>query len=463
MTDSRSAAALYGALWSAVTDGSAERPELLPVSFRPNTGPVSLASRYAVEETALAAVGVALGAAGALAEARGAACGPAAVDGSEVAAAVTSERWFRVAGEPAGLGFSPWSRFWQAADGAVRTHGNYPWHLAALCRALGVGESAEAVGAAIASLPAVEVEQRVVEAGGVAGAVRSATEWAAHPQGAAVAAEPLVATERVGDAPARSRPAGVLPASGVRVLDLTHIIAGPVGTRFLGALGAEVLRIDRPSLPDQEPGGLGDTLLAKRSAALELSGQSDLDRLGELLARADVVVCGYRPGALERYGLGGHALAERFPGLVAVHLSAFGHTGPWAGRRGFDSVVQAPTGIALGESPDGLSPGALPCQLLDHATGYLVAAAALDGLRRQATEGGSHLRRLSLARTAAFLAATWRPERSGHVSGGTLPLVELGGDPPVTAVPPPGSLGGRPLSWPGRPARYLADEAAFAG
>src|SRR5262249_49178141 len=143
----------------------------------------------------------------------------------------------------------------------------------------------------------------------------------------------------------------------------------------------------------------------KRSATLDLRSRDGRDVLDGLVAEADVIVCGYRPGALQRFGLGEDDLIERRPGVVAVYLDAWGHTGPWAGRRGFDSVVQGPTGIAQGEMSDSGQPGALPCQLLDHGTGYLAAAAALDSLRRQRQDGGTHVRRLSLARTAAWLTS----------------------------------------------------------
>jgi crotonobetainyl-CoA:carnitine CoA-transferase CaiB-like acyl-CoA transferase len=258
----------------------------------------------------------------------------------------------------------------------------------------------------------------------------------------------------------------------VRVLDLTRVIAGPVCTRYLGALGAEVLRLDPPQRLDIRPGHVADTLLAKRSAFLDVmttAGEADLHAL---LDAADVVVCGYRPGALDRVGLAEDALVERHPGLVVVYLDAWGHTGPWAGRRGFDSVVQAATGIAACESQaesaesaesaasDDREPGALPCQLLDHGTGYLAAAAVLDGLRRQRTEGGTHIRRLSLARTAAWLTANGSPnsvlEREA-VQGPWLQEVDAG----VVAVRPPGAIDGRALQWLEPAARYGADPPAW--
>ncbi|HET6794495.1 MAG TPA: CoA transferase [Acidimicrobiales bacterium] len=445
-------------VWTGIA-GEASLPAPLGVSGPPGLLP----SRLRAEDAAVACVGVALMAAAALGRQRSGSVSAASVDRAAVAAAVRSERHFRVDGRPAGAGFAPLSRFWEAGDGWVRTHANYPWHRAALLAALGSSDDPDEVGAAIAALSAVAVEERVFGAGGIAAAVRTADEWRSHAQGAALAAEPLVGHERIGGAPARTRPPDGLPADGVQVLDLTRVIAGPVCTRFLGALGADVLRVDPPGHPDLPAGARADSLLAKRSAALDLGSAEALDRLHRLLEGADVVVCGYRPGALDRFGLGAADLAERHPGLVAVYVDAWGHSGPWSGRRGFDSVVQAPTGIAAAESPDGVAPGALPCQLLDHGTGYLAASAALDGLRRQGEEGGTHVRRLSLARTALWLteAGSDGPRRAA-TEAEEPPLVRLaGGGVDVEAVAPPGRLGDAALRWPGPPARYLGDEPVW--
>ena len=363
------------------------------------------------------------------------------------------------------MGFATLSRFWRCADGWVRTHANYPWHEAALRQALGTDGDAETVGSVIGSMEGEVVEEAVFEAGGVAAAVRSVDDWCGHPQGRALASEPLVGHEAIGGAPPRTGSPGSLPLSGVRVLDLTRVIAGPVCTRYLGALGADVLRVDPPHRPDLARGAFADTLMAKRSAVLDLSDRHGASVLRELAAGADVVVCGYRPGSLDRFGLDAETLAARHPGLVVVYLAAWGHRGPWSGRRGFDSVVQAPTGIALSESDDGTTPGALPCQLLDHGTGYLAAAAAIDGLRRQRTLGGTHVRRLSLARTALWLTSTGDsgdvPRPTGTFAGPRVSQYGAGAHA-VSVVDPPGSLGGRRVRWPGPPTRYGSDPATWA-
>ena len=266
-----------------------------------------------------------------------------------------------------------------------------------------------------------------------------------------------------GGAPPRRRPAGELPASGIRVLDLTRVIAGPVATRYLAALGADVLRLDSPQRPEL-PLHARDGLVGKRSALLDFGAPGGQARLHELLSGADVLVHGYRPRALDRFGLAPEVVADRHPGLVVVSLSAWGRNGPWGGRRGFDSIVQAASGIAVAESPDGERPGVLPCQLLDHGTGYLCAAAVLRALAAQASRGGTLFRELSLARTGHWLLSQPRREAvTGAGRDGEGPWLTTVGsaDGPVTTVLPPGQLDGRGFSWPGALSRYGGDEAAW--
>jgi len=326
------------------------------------------------------------------------------VDDGAVATAFVSERHLLINGRVP-VTFAPLSRFWQTADGWVRTHANYPHHRARLLSALRLPEDAsvDAVAAHLAERSAVDVEDVVYASGGLAVALRTPKEWAAHEQGAAVAGKSLLSRERVGEAPVRALApltgGPLLPAAGVRVLDLTRVIAGPVATRTLALLGADVLRVDAlrlPELSDQH----ADTGFGKRSTTLDLA--TDRRAFEELLAAADVVVTGYRPGALDRFGLSPEALAERRPGVVVAQLSAWGDYGPWATRRGFDSLVQVATGIAAIEgSPE--QPGALPAQALDHGTGYLLAAAVLRALTEQLDDGGSRSVRLALTQTAAWL------------------------------------------------------------
>ncbi|MFC8492286.1 CoA transferase [Streptomyces sp. NPDC057235] len=407
------------------------------------TGPSGLLpARLPVMDLARATVAVA----GLAAVERAGLPGPVRVDDGAVATAFTSERHLRVDGR-APVNFAPLSRFWRAADGRVRTHANYPHHRAALLAALGVpsGSSedaaAEAVAAAIGERTAAGVEAAVYGAGGLAVALRTPGEWAAHPQGREVAARPPLTRERLDDAPPRRR------SGPPRVLDLTRVLAGPVATRTLALLGADVLRIDppgNPELPDQH----ADTNIGKRTAALDLDRPSDRRAFDELLDAADVLVTGYRPGALDRFGL-------HRPGLVTARISAWGDYGPWGGRRGFDSLVQAATGIAVLEG-SAEEPGALPAQALDHGTGYLLAAAVLRSLTEQDRDGGTRLVRVALAQTGHWLThalPAYGPERYLTESDGPLgrlrhalsPVAYEGG--PTGWSRPPGLPGADGAVW----------------
>ncbi|MFE2587246.1 CoA transferase [Streptomyces sp. NPDC059378] len=386
------------------------------------------------------------------------------VDDGAVATAFVSERHLLVDGR-APVAFAPLSRLWRTADGWVRTHANYPHHRARLLGALGLGDDAtvDDVAGRLAGRSALAVEETVYEAGGLAVALRTAREWAGHPQAAALAQRPLVERARLDSAPVRALApvdGGPLwPAAGLRVLDLTRVIAGPVATRTLALLGADVLRVDSPRLPEL-PDAHADTGFGKRSAVLDLA--TDRRAFEELLAAADVVVTGYRPGALDRFGLSPEALAERRPGVVVAQLSAWGAYGPWGHRRGFDSLVQVATGIAACEgSPE--RPGALPAQALDHGTGYLLAAGVLRALTEQSYDGGSRFVGLALARTAAWLT---------EITPGVPGAVPYEGPEPWLAgtdsgigrlryALPPVSFRGGPADWARPPGPWGTDEARW--
>lgn len=340
---------------------------------------------------------------------------PVLVDDGAVATSFTSGRHLRTDGR-APVTFSPLSRFWRTGDGWLRTHANYPHHRTRLLTALGISVEdrddttlAEILATELAQRDAAEVEETVHAAGGLAVAVRTAKEWAAHPQGVQASRRPLLTTARMDQAPVRALPesSGQAPMHAVRVLDLTRVLAGPVASRALALLGADVLRIDAPQLPENLDTH-ADTGAGKRSALLDLSSRSGQAAFDELLAAADVVVTGYRPGALDRFGLAPESLADRRPGVVVGQLSAWGAYGPWHRRRGFDSLVQAASGISIiegqqDEAGEGI-PGALPAQALDHGTGYLLAAAVMRALTEQRRgRCGARLVRLALAQTANWL------------------------------------------------------------
>lgn len=308
--------------------------------------------------------------------------------------------------------WDPFTGDYEAADGWVRLHTNAPHHRAAALSVLGAGGDREAVARAVAGRSAEDVEAAVTKRGGCAAAMRSRAAWAAHPQGASVAGEPLLWIEATEAAAAEVPPAvRGRPLAGLRVLDLTRVLAGPVATRFLAMLGAEVLRIDSPTW--EEPGVVPEVTLGKRCARLDLRRPDDRLQLAALLRRTDILVHGYRPDALARLGFGGEARRRLRPGLVDVSLDAYGWTGPWAGRRGFDSLVQTCAGIAAeGMRRSGAQkPVPLPVQALDHATGYLMAAAAVRGVTRRLMTGQGSEARGSLARTAALLWSRSAPDR----------------------------------------------------
>ena len=238
--------------------------------------------------------------------------------------------------------------------------------------------------------------------------VRSMDEWAQHPQAAAVASLPLLEITKIGDSPPEPLPDGDRPLSGIRVLDLTRVLAGPTCARTLAEHGADVLKITAPhlaSIGSQE----FDTGHGKLSAHLDLREETDLETLRELIRDADVFSQGYRPGTLARRGLSPQDLAELRPGIVYVSLSAFGRVGPWASRRGFDTVVQTVSGITArqGELFPGAQPGPqfYPVSAIDYLTGYLMAFGALLALARRATEGGSWQVSISLAQIGRWLVS----------------------------------------------------------
>lgn len=392
---SEDAAVALALLRSAWADLGGD-PELL--SRVRTVGAAGLPSPLSVEALALGAVAAQRLAAQELIAAD-ALVGEVVVDARHVGLAFRSERFLRIDGRPTPAGFAPLSRFWPSADGWVRLHANYPHHHRAALRSLGPDPAA-----AIAERTSIDIEDVVVAAGGVAAAVRAAAQWSAHPAGAAVANQPLLhltqAADRAGNSTSRRRSAPQLP--GLRVLDLTRVIAGPVGTRTLASYGADVLRVDSPSLPE-DPTTLLETSPGKRCTSFDLTARTDRQRFTELLSAADVLVHGYRPGALERYGLTSDHLAEHHPGLVVVSLSAWGPKGPWSQRRGFDSIVQAATGIAAATAaPDG-TPGVLPAQALDHGAGHLLAATVLRALTNAHQHGGTWHGHLSLAQLAHWL------------------------------------------------------------
>lgn len=392
--------------WSAL-GGAADALEV--VTFH---GPeLTLPSVYHVSAFASGAVAAATLAVAELAAARGGAARPPAVtiDRVHAAAAFASERWLRAIDWQLPELWDPLAGDYACRDGFIRLHTNYAHHRASVLRVLGVPELREAVASAVKAWDGEALEAAIVAADGCSAFMRSPAAWAQHAQGRALANEPLLALEAHPCASfeiaAEQRPLG-----GVRVLDLTRVIAGPVCTRVLAGWGADVLRIDPPGFKEHAP-LLCDVTGGKRRAALDLRALSDRARFEGLLAEAHVLVSGYRSDALARLGYDQARLRTLNPNALQVSHDAYGWTGPWATRRGFDSLVQMSCGIAWrgGEvaAADGgrnaPRPRPLPVQALDHATGYLLAASVCRGLTRWIVEQRSSSVRLSLARVARAL------------------------------------------------------------
>ncbi|MBI5276325.1 MAG: CoA transferase [Burkholderiales bacterium] len=328
-------------------------------------------------------------------------------------AAVECTGWFSIDGQVPEL----WDRFsglYRCSDGWVRVHANFAHHRDGALKLMGLDPAtAERADAdrAMQSWRALDFEQAAADAGLVATALRTFDEWDASEQGQAIAAQPLFTIDRIGDAAPLALPplAGdQRPLEGIRVLDLTRILAGPVGGRALAAYGADVMLVNSPLLPNIE--AIADTSRGKRSVQVNLRTEDGRRTMDTLLRDAHVFVQGYRPGGLQALGFGAEEAAAQRPGIVYVSLTAYGTRGPWARRRGFDSLVQTATGFnhAEGVALAGGKPRPLPMQMLDEATGYLIAFGAAAALRRQQQEGGSWHVQVSLAQTGHWLRGLGR-------------------------------------------------------
>src|SRR5215510_12591443 len=329
------------------------------------------------------------------------------VDLRQATASLRSGRYLRLAGTSVPSARNSIMGVYPSRDGRWSyLHCNFPNHRAAALKVLGVAEDRDKVARAVATWNAADLEEAIIAAGGAGGMARTRAEWAEHPQAVAIGALPLLEIIRIGDSGPEPLPSGDRPLSGIRVLDLTRVLAGPTCARTLAEHGAEVMKITAAHLPN-----LGyqewDTGHGKLSALLDLRRPASLDTLRGLIREADVFSQGYRPGSLAERGLSPEALAALRPGLVYVSLSAFGHVGPWAARRGFDTVVQTVSGITSRQAE--LVPGKIagpqfyPVSAIDYCTGYLMAFGAMVALLRRAREGGSWLVRISLAQVGKWL------------------------------------------------------------
>lgn len=379
-----------------------------------------------------------------------------AVDMRHAAVEFRSERYFRTDAPPA----DPWDKIaglYRTRDGGwIRLHTNFPHHRDGILALLKCAYDRDAVQSALLLWDGDAFETAAAEAKLVVTRTRSLDEWAAHPQGRAVAALPPFEIVKVAEAPPRPLPRSDRPLAGVRVLELTRIIAGPVAGRTLAAHGADVLHITSPNLPSI-PSLVIDTGRGKRPAFLDLDTSDGRGQLSALLRNADIFIQGYRPGGLAARGFDPLDLARSNPGLIAVSLSAYGHTGPWSGRRGFDSLTQNANGINVAEARAASGkmdrPKELPAQALDHAAGYILAFGAMIALHRRSTEGGSWLVRTSLAQVGEYLKSLGRID-GGHAAPDPkldeiVDLLETtaSGFGPLRAVTHAAKLSATPARW----------------
>lgn len=374
------------------------RDPVLPSSFA-----VGLAAQTSIAAAALAACE--------LGHARGVARQRVDVDMTHATLEATS--WFSLDGQE----LNPWDAFsglYACADGHVRVHANFAHHREGALRLLGLDPAActrADAEAALRGWRAIDFEQAAAERGLVATALRRFDQWDESAQGRAIAAQPLLTIERIGAAEPRVLPplqADQRPLEGLRVLDLTRILAGPVGGKALALYGADVMLVNSPRLPNID--AIADTSRGKRSVHVDLRTPQGGETLWHLARDAHVFLQGYRPQGLAQLGFSPEALAARCPGIVYVSLTAYGTQGPWAQRRGFDSLVQTAMGFnhAEGEAAGDGRPRALPLQILDEAAGYLLAFGAATALRRQQLEGGSWHVQVSLAQTGHWLRGLGR-------------------------------------------------------
>lgn len=423
----------------------------------------SLSSIFAVSDLAQASIGAAAGALASLIASMNSARPPRVTVDRDLASA-----WFATSLRPQGWELpSPWDSLagdYVTRDGWIKIHTNASHHRARAVEVLDCGDDRDNFAAAVSGWNCEELETAIVTAGGAAAALRSSDEWRGHPQGRALTREPLLWSER-GTTNHATAVFGSAerPLSGLKVLDLTRVVAEPVATRLLAGWGANVLRIDAPDW--DEPGLAPEMTLGKRCARLDLHDAVDRERFTELLSQADVVVSGYRSDALERLGFGVDVRDQIRPGLVDVSLDAYGWTGPWATRRGFDSLVQMSTGICdAGRRAARVDhPVSLPVQALDHATGYLMAAAAITGVRQRLENNLGSRWRTSLASMANVLIAAQMLERSESTDSDQVQPVlsdQIESTPwgDARRLRPPVVVVGAPLHW-DVPARRLGNDS----
>lgn len=449
-------------------------PEEAASAVRIHDAGPTLRTPYRVAECGSAAVGAAAMAAAWLWALRGERRQDVGINSIAATAAMQSYKYMRIDGSPPGAVMEKLTGFYRVRDERwIYLHCNFPNLAARNCEVLGAQATPESLRAKAAGFDGEALEDALARAGGCGTLVRTEAEWLAHPQGMAAAAEAPLEITRIADAPREPLRDGPRPLSGVRVLDLTRVLAGPTCGKTLGEHGADVLRIVGPGLANSGVLDL-DTGLGKLSACLDLRVPSQAERLRELAAGCDVFSQAYRPGSLAQRGFSPQALAAARPGIVLISLNAWGHSGPWSERRGYDTVVQAANGMALASGAD--RPAGMPVALQDYVAGYLMASGAMAALARRVTEGGSWHVRVSLAACGEWIRRQGRlPHEQWRHGPEQLPssivapwlaqspspaglLTHLGSVTAMSLTParwdrPLVADGASPAEWPGAPHR----------
>ncbi|MBW2280868.1 MAG: CoA transferase [Deltaproteobacteria bacterium] len=368
-----------------------------------------LASPFRVGEAAAGALAAGGVAAAEFWKLRGGRAQTVSVDARAAAASLLSFMFQRIDSAPqmTERGVRATTALYPARDGHwIHLHGGFPHLRDGTLAELGCADDPDAVAAAVRERDAQELEDALAARGMCGAMARTGEEWLAHPQGRAMAKLPPVEVIRIGDSPPETPRFASRPLEGMRVLDLTRVLAGPSCARTLAEHGAEVLRVAAPHLPFIEPFVI-DTGHGKRSAHVDLRDAEGVETLRGLVRGADVFSQGYRAGALERRGFGPEQLAELRPGIVVASINCYGHEGPWAARPGWEQLAQTVSGIAVEQGAPG-DPTLIPAAACDYVTGYLAACGVMRALVRRATEGGSYHVRASLVQTALWLRSLGR-------------------------------------------------------
>jgi len=427
---------------------------ILPSSFR-----VGAAAQVTIAAAGLAAAEVWKARSG---EAQG-----ISVDMTHAAVECRSERYLRVDDKPPPPAWDVIAGVYKTGDGRlVRLHTNFPHHRDNVCEVLNCKPERDDVQRALMQWKGEEFETAAYASGCVVSMMRSHDEWLATSQAQAIEQLPLIQIDRIGEAAPRPWPNGRRPLAGLRVLDLSRVIAGPVAGRTWAVHGADVMLISSPNLPSI-PWLVIDTSRGKLTSFADLKTGQGRDTLRGLLASADIFSQGYRPQSIAELGFSPEDAARISPGIVYVSLSAYGHAGPWAGRRGFDSLVQTSTGFndVEGRAAGVAGPKELPMQILDHATGYLMAFGAMMARLRQAREGGSWHVRVSLAQTGRWLRNLGRLEKGlaavDLAADDVLPFIEQSssGFGALRGIRHAAVMSATPAFWQ-RPAMPLGSDAA---